>query len=238
MQKRAWFGKREQAAPRGQGVAAKAMSHVCRFCEKTEGDIPFKQCTGCKAVRYCNKACQADHWKEHKTLCQAVSTLAEQKYREDRERSQAFVSHLLPKEHAQVIRLVGRKCTVKCLLNGVETEALWDTGAQVSIIPNNWVKRFSPGTDVRDIAELLGMVGLNLKMANGTDLPYKGWVELDFTLAEENSQHSIQVPFLVAKDSIDMPIVGFNVIEEITKQSVGCAPAGVRESVVDALSSN
>ena len=44
--------------------------------------------------------------------------------------------------------------------------------------------------------------------------------------------------FLVAKDSLDMPIVGFNVIEEITKQPVDCASAGVGESVVDALSSS
>ena len=42
--------------------------------------------------------------------------------------------------------------------------------------------------------------------------------------------------FLVAKDSLDMTIVGFNVIEEITKQPVDCASAGVGESVVDALS--
>ena len=124
-------------------------------------------------VRYRSKACQADYWKEHKTLCQAISTLADQNYWEDRERSQTFVSHLLPQKQAQVIRLVGQKCTVKCLLNGVETEALWDTGAQVSIIPSNWVRKFYPGTHVRNIAELLGMGGLDLKTANGTDLPYK-----------------------------------------------------------------
>ena len=35
-----------------------------------------------------------------------------------------------------------------------------------------------------------------------------------------------------------MPIVGFNVIEEITKQPVDCASAGVGESVVDAQSSS
>ena len=127
---------------------------------------------------------------------------------------------------------------MKCLLNGVETEALWDTGAQVSIIPSNWVRKFYPGTHVRNIAELLGMGGLDLKTANGTDLPYKGWVELTFSLAEKNSQRSLQVPLLVAKDSLDMPIVGFNVIEEITKQPVDCASAGVGESVVDALSSS
>ena len=80
-----------------------------------------------------------------------------------------------------MIRLVGRKCAVKCLLNGVETEALWDTGDQVSIIPSNWVRKFYPGTDVRNITELLGMGGLDLKTANGTDLPYKGWVELTFS---------------------------------------------------------
>ena len=43
------------------------------------------------------------------------------------------MSHLSPQEHAQVSRLVGKKCSVKCLLNGIETEALWDMGAQVSI---------------------------------------------------------------------------------------------------------
>ena len=80
-------------------------------------------------MEYCSKACQENHCKEHKTLCQAISTLAEQKYREDRERSQTFVSNLSLQGNAQVIRLVGRKCTVKCLFNGVETEALWDTGA-------------------------------------------------------------------------------------------------------------
>ena len=127
--------------------------------------------------------------------CQAISTLGDQNYRKDRERSQTFVTHLSPQEHAQVIRLVRRKCTVKCLLNGAETEALWDTGAQVSIIPSNWVRKFYPGTDVRNIAELLGLGGLDLKTANGTDLPYKGWVELTFSLAEENSQRSLQVPF-------------------------------------------
>ena len=73
MQKRAWFAKREEAAPTGQGVAGKAMSHACRFCGKTEGDIPFKQCSACKAVRYCSKACQADHWKEHKTLSSYIN---------------------------------------------------------------------------------------------------------------------------------------------------------------------
>ena len=77
-----------------------------------------------------------------------------------------------------------------------------------------------------------------MKVANGTDLPYEGWVELTFNLSENDFEHIIQVPFLVAKDTLDMPIVGFNVIEEITKQSEGDVPARADGSMVDVLSSS
>ena len=103
--------------------------------------------------------------------------MEERKCREERENIGVFASQLLPQEHAQVIRLVGRKCIVKCLLNGLETDALWDTGAQVSISSHSWLKQCTPGCEIRDIAELLGMDELELKAANGTDLPFEGWVE-------------------------------------------------------------
>ena len=63
--------------------------------------------------------------------------------------------------------------------------------------------------------ELLGMAERDLKAANGTDLPYRGWVELNFSLVKgESEQNNMTVPFLVAKDSSDMPFVGFDVIDE------------------------
>ena len=85
--------------------------------------------------------------------------MVEQKYREKRENAGAFVSHLSPREHAEAVRLVGRKCTVKCSLNELR---LWDTGAQVSIILHGWIKQSLPHCDVREIAELLGVNGLDL----------------------------------------------------------------------------
>jgi len=108
--------------------------------------------------------------------------LEERKNREVREKTGVFVIHLSPQEYAQVVRLVGRKCTVKCVLNGVEVDSLWDTGVQVSIISRSWFKRCLPCFDIRDMTELLGMDGLDLKAANGTDLPYEGWVEVAFNL--------------------------------------------------------
>ena len=62
------------------------------------------------------------------------------------------------------------------------------------------------------------MDGLELKAANGTDLPFGGWVELTFHPIEDDADNTVTVPFLIAKDFFYMPIVGFNVIEEITKQ--------------------
>ena len=103
--------------------------------------------------------------------------MEERKCREERENIGVFASQLSPQEHAQVIRLVARKCIVKCLLNGLETDALWDTGAQVWISLHSRLKQCTQGCEIRDIAELLGMDGLELKAANGTDLPFEGWVE-------------------------------------------------------------
>ena len=57
-----------------------------------------------------------------------------------------------------------------------------------------------------------------IKAANGTSIPYKGWTELEFTLA--SNQKSIIVPFLVTKEIIDLPLVGFNVIEEFIKRDM------------------
>ena len=67
---------------------------------------------------------------------------------------------------------------------------------------------------MRNISELIDCE-LNVTAANGTSIPYKGWTELEFTLA--SNQKSIIVPFLVTKEIIDLPLVGFNVIEEFIK---------------------
>ena len=60
-------------------------------------------------------------------------------------------------------------------------------------------------------------------------------MDLTFSLIAENPELNIKVPFIVAKDSLEMPVVGFNVIMEITRQSVGGVSGSGEESVVDVL---
>lgn len=43
-------------------------------------------------------------------------------------------------QNVKLINLIGRKCLVHCLLEGVPVEVLWDMGAQASVINEEWRK--------------------------------------------------------------------------------------------------
>ena len=44
----------------------------CVKCDKVSG--PLMLCGRCKAVMYCTRTCQVAHYKEHKVVCQVIST--------------------------------------------------------------------------------------------------------------------------------------------------------------------
>ena len=141
-----------------------------------------------------------------------------------------------------VARFVGKKCKLSCVLNGVPLEALSDTGAQVSIVSKSWLEEYLPSSKLRNIEELLGEdvglnsklkniqellgedVRLNLRTANGGTIPFEGWVEVQFQLSSDTeSSSSLTVPFLIARDELETPIIGYNVIEEVVKDREAAA---------------
>lgn len=116
----------------------------------------------------------------------------------------------------RVAKLVGQKCLMKCNLNGYAVTVLLDSGAQVSIIDRCWKQKFLPQQEVHPLSELLGDRALDLTAANGELIPYDGWTELTFNLPDnDNPNLTIRVPFLVSSVSLDRPILGFNVIQEL-----------------------
>ena len=126
---------------------------------------------------------------------------------------------------------------MKCCLNESKFEALWDTGSQVSLISSAVVEKYFPCVPVRKISEIFdaAYANLNLVTANGTALPYNGWVELNFSLVAFPKKHdekdTVLVPFLVTPENIDTPIVGFNVIEELCRNATAdseCSPDFVK----------
>ncbi len=89
--------------------------------------------------------------------------------------------------------------------------ALWDTGAQVTIISETFMHKQSLTNKLRNVEELSGVLEkIELKAANGTPIPYCGWTELHVRVNE--TQPDIVVPFLVTKENIGPPTIEFNVI--------------------------
>ncbi|CAB4013058.1 Retrovirus-related Pol poly from transposon [Paramuricea clavata] len=194
-------GKREEATPEGLGVAASNQnkSHRCNGGNREEVHAKFKRCSTCKLVYCCSKSCQKRHWSEHQILCNAIKEQLNQNNETlrglgDSSDTEMFASHLSPKKHAAIAKLVGRKCSVWCLVNDVDMEALWDTGAQVSIFLEQVLSDNFSDLKISDIRELLGAgSGLNLTAANGTSIPYKGWVEARFRLNREDEKEVMRV---------------------------------------------
>lgn len=83
----------------------------------------------------------------------------------------------------------------------------------------NWKTKYLPDVEVRPVSELLEDGSLELSAANGTDIPYKGWMEIEVTLSKDAvagmSDKPVLVPILVANSDIERLIIGFNVIEEL-----------------------
>ncbi len=98
-----------------------------------------------------------------------------------------YISHLTPGQQNAVIKLVGNRCLINCLIEDVPTEALWDTGAQVSIASREWVVKNFPDVKINPIEVLLEN-NLDLKTANGSPIPYEGFIEVRFKLLNSQAE--------------------------------------------------
>ncbi|XP_072562291.1 uncharacterized protein [Paramormyrops kingsleyae] len=79
-----------------------------------------------------------------------------------------------------------------------------------------WVKTYLPDHELRPLAELIGQKDLSVLTANGTVLPYEGWVGAMVSLPNSSDPNMvIQVPFLVSSVPLNRPLIGFNVVERL-----------------------
>lgn len=173
-------------------------------------------------------SCQTE-WDDevHKLLCDRIKQLEaqlEQNQRTKETVGATYASHLSLRHHAKLKALIGKKCLVDCVFEGVATQALWDTGSQVTIINDSWRKSCLPHIKLRSTSELLGEVeSLVGKAANQTPIPFAGWVELKFKLGSNQCPHTeLLVPVLVSNEAgvAEPPIIGYNVIEHLVKNGM------------------
>ena len=105
---------------------------------------------------------------------------------------------------------------MNCRLQDITTKGLWDTGAQVSLVSRHWLEtNLQPlEYEICSVEELLEQ-DLEVEGAGRNKIPYIGYTVLSFQLGTEECGNKIQVPFLVCKEMIQQPIIGFNVIQTV-----------------------
>jgi len=68
---------------------------------------------------------------------------------------------------------------VQCYLDDKPLEVLWDTGAQVSIVSEGFLRSQLSSVQIQDVEQLLcSNDSISLQAANGTDIQYCGRAEI------------------------------------------------------------
>ena len=207
-----------------QGVAGHKNQSRCVQCGKQgTNHVPLNRCGACKISRYCSKGSQVKHKTVPKQICLPIQELEEKKAAEDDDDdlNTTCPCYLTPRQQAGLTKLVGQRCMVKCLIEGKEVEALWDTGSQVCVVSRKWQQAHLPLEVLRNVEELLGAgEELKLEAMNWTDIPLDGFIEVRFKLAgDDTTADKLTVPVLVGRKEQEYPIIGLNVIEKFLSQN-------------------
>lgn len=92
-------------------------------------------------------------------------------------------------------------------------EALWDTGAQASVLSKEWLQHHLPQGKIWLILDLFPDGSLRLTAANNTVIPYLRYVELCVCL-DQPRRTKLLVPFLITTSKDNHIILGYNFIAE------------------------
>lgn len=111
--------------------------------------------------------------------------------------------------------LIGDANVVNIQINNIPTQALIDTGSQVTTISSDFVAHHMPNESILDLSELITVRG-----AGGNILPYKGYMDLDITIDDVDC--SVPTLVMLSDRPPDIPlIVGTNLLSLIYKGKIG-----------------
>ena len=207
-------GTKDTTVSEGLKGAEEGEGSCCCVCNSRTN---VRRCGKCKITLYCSKECQLSHQNQHKGWCSIMSGVAELKNIEDVKKygdHSVRQNQVDGKTLAKMVKLVGEKPMLQCLLDGKEFDALWDTGSMVSMVCRAWLAEHFPDKTVIDVSEFLGRQ-LSVRAANKTVINFDGVVILTFNLGEGEG---FLVPVLVSSSDMSEPILGYNVIEHLVVQ--------------------
>ena len=105
-----------------------------------------------------------------------------------------------------LVKLMGERPLINCLLDDRNCQVLWDKGSMISLVDELFLKQYFLNKVIYSVDFI--SENLNLKAVNNTDVPVKGVVIMNFCV----ESCEFVVPFLVIQEVLANPVLGFNVI--------------------------
>ena len=201
----------------------------CLSCEKVL-ETKMKRCKKCWSGCYCSRECRELHAADHEKLCENIQELEEIE-KNKRVMSVREANQVQRKLRNKLIKLVGERPTLQCSLGDENLmaycKALWDTGAMVSLVSSDWLNKNIPDHELLSVEQYLEGDEMHLCAANNTKVEVEGVVVLNFGIGQA---FEIPVPFIVTKDNLENPIVGYNVIKHIVSLDIEGFPELLKNS--------
>ena len=236
--------KRAVVAAEGEVATGRSQTpKLCMVCRKAVCYVVrCKECLSVKFVVLYRFLMVEKHKSAHSQICFAIQDLERtletaKKYRELKDLEMGLESRWSMTSNRDIIRLVGERPLVdvrldgiscKCLwdtgiirlvgerplvdvrLDGISCKCLWDTGSMISLINMKFLKGYIPNKKMYSIKEFLDNEFSSLSAVNNTEV--EGVVLLDFAV---DNATLFQVPFLVTKENLSNPIIGYVTIEHL-----------------------
>ena len=182
----------------------------CIVCQKSGR---LWRCKDCKTGKYCSKKCHKIHFPHHSKYCSYISQLENIQLNKIHQNFPVREEQVDATIRLKIVKLIGEKPLLKCKLDGLDFEVLWDTGSMISLIDLEWAKSNFPDKNIIPIEEFLGEEKLEIRAANATKIDFEGVMLLDFST--EMDANVLTIPFLVSSGKVNEPILGYNVIEDL-----------------------
>ena len=105
----------------------------------------------------------------------------------------------------------------------------------VSLVSRAWLEKEFPSLQIHPVEDFVGdRGGIDLRAANNSNVTVDGVVVADFQIPN-TIDLNIAVPFLVTNNQIDLPVVGYNVIEYLLESCPD--PTYIQSIIIESLPS-
>ena len=181
-------GKQVVVAAAGETVTSEEKApdkeiKECKSCCKVVDELV--SCPKCRCRSHCSTDCLEGDGS-HPLWCSWICRLErlETQKRMKHEINMVDAEKLPRNLKLKLVKLVGERPLVNIHLNKKKIQALWDTGAMISLVNKSFLNENFPDVEIHSIKDFIGE-GLTLTAANKSTIDIDGVAVFDFGVTED-----------------------------------------------------